>query len=151
MRKLGEAKANIAIARSLLEVAYVILKDRRRYQEPDPKQMHELEKAKLVRHHAKHLRQLGADEKLVEEMVARLNQPEACTPAEQNPASSQEREMIRRASPAKVCRGALGFRARQTRKQEYSVLKERAAEGPSQVQPRSKSKTKSKAKTLKTE
>jgi hypothetical protein len=26
---------------------------------------------------------------------------------------------------AKICRGALGFRARQTRKQEYSVVKER--------------------------
>jgi hypothetical protein len=50
MRNLGEAKANIAIAHSLLEVAYVLLKERRPYQEPDPKQMHELEKAKLVRH-----------------------------------------------------------------------------------------------------
>ena len=71
MRTLGEAKANVALARSLLEVAYVLLQERRPYQEPEPKQMHELEKAKLVRHHAKRLRQLGADNELVEEVVAR--------------------------------------------------------------------------------
>jgi transposase len=56
-RRLGEGKANIAMARSLLELVYVILKERRPYQEPDPEQMHELEKAKLVHHHAKRLRQ----------------------------------------------------------------------------------------------
>lgn len=46
MRTLGEAKANVALARSLLEVTYVLLKERRPYQEPDPKQMHKLEKGK---------------------------------------------------------------------------------------------------------
>jgi hypothetical protein len=42
MRTLGEAKANVALVRSLLEVAYVLLKERRPYQEPDPRRMHEL-------------------------------------------------------------------------------------------------------------
>jgi hypothetical protein len=37
-------------------------------------------------------------------------------------------------SPVKVW-GALGFRARQTRKQQYSVIKERAAGAPSQGRP----------------
>jgi hypothetical protein len=34
---------------------------------------------------------------------------------------------IRRVSPAKACRGALGFRARQTRPQKYSVIREQSA------------------------
>jgi transposase len=142
MRRLGEAKANIAIAHSLLELVYAMLKTGRPYQEPDPGEMHALEKAKLVRHHAKRLRQLGADEKLVEEMVAKLNQPEACSSVGEEPAGSPPPLVIRRACPAKVCRGALGFRARQTRKQEYSVVKEPSAGSPSQVRPKSKRKTK---------
>jgi len=51
----------------------VLLKERRPYQEPDAKQMHDLEKAKLVRHHTKRLRQLGVDNELVEEVIARLH------------------------------------------------------------------------------
>jgi transposase len=138
MRTLGEAKANVALARSLLEVAYVLLKERRPYQEPDPKQMHELEKARLVRHHAKRLRQLGADNELVEEVVARLDRPNAF-PSVSNEATTQSPlQVIRRASPAKVCRGALGFRARQTRKHEYSIVKKRPTESRSPVRPRSK-------------
>lgn len=112
--------------------------------------MHAIEKAKLVRHHAKRLRQLGADEKLVEEMVTQLNRTETCSPAEEKQAACPQPEVIRRASPAKVCRGALGFRTRQTRKQEYSVVKDREAGGPSQVQPRTKRKTKPKSDTPKT-
>jgi hypothetical protein len=46
-----------------------------------------------------------------------------------------------RTRAAKFCRGALGFRGRRTRKQKYSVEKERAAGSPSQVRPRSKYKT----------
>jgi hypothetical protein len=79
----------------------------------------------------------------VDEMVTRLNQPEACSPAQEKQATGPQPEVIRRASPGKVCQGALGFRARQTRKQEYSVVKEQSAGGPSQVQPRSKRQTKS--------
>jgi len=137
-RKLGEAKANIAIAHSLLELAYVMLKERRPYQEPDPKQMHELEKAKLVRHHARRLQQLGADDALVDELVARLNRPEDCSSVKKREnAKELPRQPIRKTSPAKVCRGALGFRARQTRKQHYSIVKTSSADAPSPAHPQS--------------
>lgn len=140
VNRLGEAKANVAIAHSLLELAYALLKERRPYREPDPKQMHALEKAKLVRHHAKRLKQLGASDTLVEELVAGLNGAEACSPIEEKQAAAdQPPPRIPKVCPAKVCRGALGFRARQTRKQEYSVFKERAAETSSRpTQPRRK-------------
>jgi hypothetical protein len=138
MRRLGEAKANIAIAHSLLELIYAILKTGQPYQEPDPGQIHEMERAKLVRHHAKRLRQLGADEQLVAEMVTRLNQPQTCSPAKEKQTDDQQPEVVRKACPPKVCRGELGFRARLTRKQEYSVLRERAAGAPSQGRPKTK-------------
>jgi hypothetical protein len=138
MRKLGEAKANVALARSLLEVAYVMLKERRPYQEPDSQQMHELEKAKLVRHHAKRLRQLGADDGLVNELVARLNQPELCASIEKKQTAIPQ--PVRKVCPAKVCRGALGFRARQTCKHEYSITNHRAAETRSATRAQAKHK-----------
>jgi hypothetical protein len=131
MRTLGEANANVALAGSLLEVAYVILKERRPFQEPDPKQMHETEKPKLVRHHAKRLRELGADNELVEEVVARLSRPGVSSSVEKETTTQPPLQPIRRASPARVCRGALGFRARQTRKHEYSI-------GNSPARPQSK-------------
>jgi hypothetical protein len=132
MGKLGEPKANVAIARNLLAVAYAMLKERRPYREPDPEQMHELEKAKLVRHHAKRLRQLGADEALVDEVVAQLSHLEECPriEEEEEPPQVAPPQRIRKASPAKVCRGALGFRARQTRKQKYSIFNHRRPDGP---------------------
>lgn len=77
MNKLGEAKANIAVAHSLLETIYAILKPNRAYQEPEPEPMHKMEKAKLVRHHAKRLRQLGADEQLIATMLEQIQQQAA--------------------------------------------------------------------------
>ena len=143
--KLGEAKANIAIAHSLLELVYAILKEHRPYQEPDPAVMHATEKAKLVRHHAKRLRQLGADEKLVEQMISQIHQTDACSSATEKQASDPQPKVIRKTCPAKVCRGALGFRARQTRKQVYSVVTDRVAGSPSQVRPKTKRKKKPEA------
>jgi transposase len=142
MKRLGERKANVAIARSLLETIYVMLRDGVPYQEPDPRAMHETEKAKLARHHAKRLRQLGADEKLIAQLMDQMSQPPACPAADQ--ADTSPVKLIRRPCPAKVCRGALGFRARQTRKQEYSILKDPSAGAPQQRRPKSKNKTKSK-------
>lgn len=123
MRKLGPAKANVALARCLLEVVYVLLKERQPYREPDPKAIHELEKAKLVRHHTKRLRQLGADVALVNELVVRLNQPPVGSSVESSEKATEASPPNRKVCPAKVCRGALGFRARQTRKKEYSVVR----------------------------
>lgn len=134
MRHLGEAKANVALAHNLLEVVYAILKTGRTFQEPDPEVIHEREKAKLIRHYTKRLTQLGADPALIVEITERLNQPPTDnTPVEQKPPSPPGR--IRRTCPAKVRRGALGFRARQTRPQEYSVEKERSAGAPRRRRP----------------
>jgi hypothetical protein len=141
MRRLGERKANIAVARSVLETVYALLRDGLPYQEPDPQAMHETEKAKLVRHHARRLRQLGADEKLIEQLVQKISEAPATEQAHTPPV------IIRRACPAKVCRGALGFRARQTRKQEYSVVTERSAGALRQRRPATQTKNKLKTKT----
>jgi hypothetical protein len=138
MRTLGEAKANVALAQSLLEVAYVLLKERRPYQESDPKQMHNLQKEKLVRHHAKRLRQLGADNELVDEVIARLDRHDVSTSVEKENTMQLSIQPIRKASPAKVCRVALGLRARQTRKHEYKVVKKGTTGTRSPAQPQSK-------------
>ena len=138
--RLGEAKANVAIAHSLLELVYAMLTNHQPYQEPDPAVIHVREKAKLVRHHAKRLRQLGADEKLVDEMVSRMNQADACSPDDRKQASVPQPKVIRKTPLPKICRGALGFRARQTRKQEYSVVTDQVAGSPSQVRPKTKRK-----------
>jgi len=145
MRRLGERKANIAIARSVLETVYAILRDGQPYREPDPRAMHETERAKLVRHHAGRLRRLGADEKLIAELVQQIASP--VTPVAERTDTSPT--LIRRACPAKVCRGALGFRARQTRKQEYSVEKDPSAGALRQRRPATKNKSKSKTTTAK--
>jgi hypothetical protein len=144
MNKSGEAKANIAIAHSLRETIYAMLKNNLPYQEREPEQLQEKEKAKLVRHHAKRLQQLGADEKLVEAMVEQIQQQVCSSSPEEQTESSPRLKVFRRACPAKVCRGALGFRARTTRKQEYSVEKDLSAGAPSQGRPR---KRKSKPET----
>jgi transposase len=141
MCKLGQAKANVALARSVLEVVYVILKARQAYREPDSKQLHKLEKAKLVRHHTKRLLQLGADNELVDELVARLNRPDVGSSIEKNEtALLPPLQPIRKVCPAKVCRGALGFRARQTRKHEYYIRNHRTAEGQSAKRAQTKHK-----------
>jgi hypothetical protein len=56
----------------------VMLRDGVPYREPEAGYMHQNERAKLVRHHAKRLRQLGADESTIEQLVARLTEPETC-------------------------------------------------------------------------
>jgi transposase len=144
MNRLGEAKANIAIAHSLLETIYAMLKSNLPYQERNSEQLHEAEKAKLVRHHAKRLRQLGADEKLIAVMVEQIQQQACFSPAEEQAEARPKLKPFRRACPAKVCRGALGFRARTTRKQEYSVEKDQSAGALSQGRPPSKTKSKPK-------
>jgi hypothetical protein len=96
--------------------------------------MHEREKAKLIRHYAKRLSQLGADDAVIAEMAERLNRP-AIPTVPPSPPPQRPPDRIRRTCPAKVCRGALGFRARQTRPQEYSVEKEPTAGAPRQRRP----------------
>ena len=112
VRTLGEAKASIAIAHSLLELVYAMLKNRRPYEEPDPTQLHEMERAKLVRLQAKRLRQLGADDELVDQVVARLSHTHGSPPGQKETASETSSKLVRLTPPTKVCRGALGFRTR---------------------------------------
>jgi transposase len=110
VRRLGEAKTNVALTRSLLAVAYVLLKEKRPYQEPDPPYRHEREKAKLVRHHAQRLRQLGAEQELGEELIQRWPQAEGGSSVPVQP-TVPERSSAPSPSPARFYRGALGFRA----------------------------------------
>lgn len=91
-----------------------------------------------MRHHARRLRQLGADNKLVDEVIAQLDQPDVSTSVEKETTMPFSLQPIRKASPAKVCRGALGFRARQTRKHDYTVVKKGATGTRSPAQSRSK-------------
>ncbi len=123
VKKLGDTKANVAIGHSLLTVVYVVLKEGRAYQTPDPKKIHEMERAKLIHHHSKRLRELGADGHLIGQMLEKL-----MAPVDSGPEPKQtDPQRIVKTSPGKVCRGALGFRARQTKPQQYSVFKDRAA------------------------
>ena len=88
LKKLGKKKADVAIGKSLLTVIYTMPRDDRPYREPDPKQMHAMERSKLIRHHAKRLSKLGVDEALLRLMVGTLDaQPEVLL----RPAGTAER------------------------------------------------------------
>lgn len=146
VKKMGKQKADVAIAHSLLRVIHVVLKEECVYRTPDPKQIHALERSKLIRHHSKRLRELGADDEPINQMVAKLAaSPTASSSPGPEPAAPTPplSPSIPRFSPAKVCRGALGFRARQTRPQKYSVAREHAAGAPLQGRPPSKRNTSS--------
>jgi transposase len=140
VKRMGGKKANVAVGHSLLKVVWCVLKTGNPYREPDPGVMHEMERQKLVHHHARRLRALGAEPEAVEAIVEQLLRPaptaeesqssvtieEAC-PAEPTPVTVTRKP--RRSSPPKgrgeVCRGKLGFRVRQTRKPP-SVIKEQS-------------------------
>ena len=129
-KRMGGKTANVAVGHSLLKVAWGVLKTGQPYREPDPGIMHEMERQKLVRHHARRLRALGAEPDAIEAIVDRLLSPgptaeesqssvameEACQVEEAQVAAPRKH---RRACPPKgrgeVCRGKLGFRVRQKR------------------------------------
>jgi transposase len=131
-RCLGKKKAVIAICHSLLRTVYAMLRDQRPYEEPDAALAATRDRERRIRHHAKQLRELGMDaqtcSELIEQLVATVPPPrkqptptggDAHTPPPQR--------------PAVACRGALGFRARQTRVQQrkkYANVKERLALTP---------------------
>jgi hypothetical protein len=74
-----------------------------------------------------------------------------CPSIEEKQTVSTPPARILKACPPKVRRGALGFRARQTRKQQYSVVKQQVTEAPSQGRPKPKSKRKNSPKTKDTQ
>lgn len=120
-RKLGVNRARVAVAHSLLRVICAMLKSGQPYQEPDPGVKHELERQKLIRHHARRLQSLGADQETIESMIAKL--------IESGPAASANNPVKTEGTPPPaprpepVRRGALGFRARHNRT-PYSNIKE---------------------------
>ncbi len=72
IKRMGAKKTNVAVAHSLLKVIWCILKTGEPYREPDVGVMHELERQKLVRHHARRLRALGAEPEAIETIVDQL-------------------------------------------------------------------------------
>jgi len=169
--KLGKTKANIALCRCLLRVVYSILKEGRPYVEPDVNQLHTLERQKLVHHHARRLRQLGAEPEAVQQIIEQLlaadptqqPQEEATVEPTQDPtppAQTDELDVVvpvreaaklkrtrsatsRSKNPAFLCLGVLGFRARQ-RRREYSVVKHPPGKPPVKASPETKRRKKSK-------
>jgi hypothetical protein len=130
------------------------------YLEPDHSLLNELERQKLVRHHARRLRDLGAEPEIIDEVVERLLYPAGAPATEPSlaelaadaglvstsiesgvpalPTEQPVSERQPRAAPfpvkgrGKVCRGKLGFRARQTRNQysrETNILMSRSNPG----------------------
>lgn len=138
VKRLGRAKTNVATAHQLLTVVYHVLKSGQPYREHSYGQMPERERAKLVHHHVHRLRKMGADESMLESIQTKLLQVPPLTPAvasapaEDSGPPVEPPAKITRTIPAKVCRGLLGFRARQTRLQTYSVLKDPPRRVPSQ-------------------
>ena len=65
---------------------------------------------------------------------------------QENGASAKDRKQ----SPGRVCQGLLGFRARQTRPQEYSVVKDPPDNAPSQGRPKKTATASCKEKALTT-
>lgn len=107
------------------------------YREPDAGVIHEMEREKLVRHHARRLRALGAEPDAVEAIVEQLLSPaptaeesqtsiatasiatEGVGLAEETQVAAPRKKCRTAGSPkgrGEVCRGKLGFRARQERK-----------------------------------
>jgi hypothetical protein len=78
------------VGRSLLKVAGHVLKNGTPYREPDPGVMHELEKQKLVHHHARRLRALGAEPEAVEAIVQQLLCPDATPEQPEAPVAVKE-------------------------------------------------------------
>jgi hypothetical protein len=81
----------------------------------------------------------------VEQLISQIHQADACPAAETEQASKPPQKVIRKTPLPKICRGALGFRARQARQQVYSVVTDRVAGSPSQVRPKAKRKKKPEA------
>jgi hypothetical protein len=115
-----------------------------------------LERLPHLHHHARRLRQLGADEGTINDLVASLlpqaepELQEQTSPDEeqippeeevQNQAACEEDSDSNQVSPARdrrppvACLGALGFRARVTREQ-YSNIKDLRATPPTKERPR---------------
>ncbi len=135
--KKGEQKAIIAVCHCVLRVIWSVLKKDGPYVEPDAVVLENLERQKQVRHHARKLSEMGADEQTIRTLVDSLLQaPPSPEPvaervsagiAEANPARSspspclEDEDEPPRKRP--LARGVLGFRIR-TAPKKHSVEKD---------------------------
>jgi hypothetical protein len=124
--KKGEQKAIIAVCHCLLRVTWAVLKKDRPYVEPDAVVLENLERQKQVRHYARKLTEMGADEQTIRKLVESLLQaPPPSEPAaesvpagkaEAEPAPSSPSPCVKdKDEPARkrpLARGVLGFRIR---------------------------------------
>jgi transposase len=140
VKRMGGKKANVAVGHSLLKVIWCVLKTGNPYREPDAGVIHEMERKKLVRHHARRLRALGAEPDAVEAMVERLLGPAPTAEESQSSIAIEKARLSEEtqvavpgkhnkvASPPKglgeVCRGKLGFRARHARRQSPAITQQ---------------------------
>ncbi len=144
---MGKKKATIAICRSLLRVIHVVLHEDKPYQEPNTSELQELERKNKVLRCGNQLRKLGADAAVVDQMVQQIlcaaPQPDTAQPieasgtAEDSQPSDSSEVSHQPSQRPQACRGALGFRARQTREQ-YSNVKYQPGDRASKPAPRVK-------------
>jgi transposase len=120
VRNLGKKKAVIAVCHSLLRTVYAMLRDKTPYQEPDPAVALARDRDKRIRHHAKQLLQLGMEPQACNELIDRLLAAPAPDKPRPQPTAPASPPLAR---PPKPCRGALGFRARQTRVQQRKNMR----------------------------
>jgi transposase len=113
-RNLGRKKAVIAVCHSLLRTIYAMLRDQQPYREADPVAAAAREREKRIRHHAKRLRELGMEAQACDLLIEQLTAAPAPDPPKRPVYRSSQR-------PVGPCRGALGFRARQTRPQRRRI------------------------------
>lgn len=110
-RNLGRKKAVIAVCHSLLRTIHAMLRDQQPYKETDPTVAAAQERERRIRHHAKQLRDLGMDTQTCNELIEQLMAAPAPDPPRRTPTYRTSQR------PGGPCRGALGFRARQTHPQ----------------------------------
>lgn len=119
-QKLGKKKATIAVCRSLLRVAYTMLRDDVPYKEPDAAVQQARTREHQIRHHARQLRRMGGELELVDGIVKQMlegatkdaadataHDPVAATAPTPDPAVEIQPQGRRR-----IARGVLGFRIR---------------------------------------
>jgi transposase len=149
VKRMGGKKANLAVGHSLLKVVWCMLKRGEPYREPDAGVIHEMEREKLVRHHARRLRALGAEPDAVEAIVEQLLSPaptaeesqtsiatEGVGLAEETQVAAPRKKCRTAGSPkgrGEVCRGKLGFRARQERKPTIVFNRQLGSRPPTDV------------------
>ena len=150
VKKMGGKKANVAVSRSLLKVAWCVLKSGNPYCEPDATALHEMERQKLVHHHARRLRALGAEPDAIEEIVQLLLCPiriteelqiedvvdEGDVPEEGQITPLPDKPLKKpcrvRKERGESCCGKLGFRARQKRRSSSAIKELSGNRGPTE-------------------